>query len=88
MRLQNMACSVRALLTVPLSLFLSSCAQDGEHPSDPPQHSVWILVIPTLFDLIATALMNVGLLTVTASVYQACQTAHRSPTGLVRAMDA
>ena len=29
-----------------------------------------MLSIPTLFDLIATVLMNVGLLYVTASVYQ------------------
>lgn len=32
--------------------------------------NVWMLSIPTIFDLIATVLMNVGLLSVTASVYQ------------------
>lgn len=38
------------------------------------KHSEWrktlMLAIPTVFDLIATVLMNVGLLSVTASVYQ------------------
>jgi drug/metabolite transporter (DMT)-like permease len=29
-----------------------------------------LLAIPTIFDLIATVLMNIGLLSVTASVYQ------------------
>ena len=29
-----------------------------------------LLAIPTVFDLIATVLMNIGLLSVTASVYQ------------------
>lgn len=37
-------------------------------------HSEWrqlaLLCIPTVFDLIATILMNIGLLSVTASVYQ------------------
>ncbi len=37
-------------------------------------HDEWrkvlLLSIPTVFDLIATVLMNVGLLSVTASVYQ------------------
>lgn len=37
-------------------------------------HDEWrkvlLLAIPTVFDLIATVLMNVGLLSVTASVYQ------------------
>jgi len=34
--------------------------------------TVWrtLLAIPTFFDLIATVLMNIGLLSVTASVYQ------------------
>jgi len=31
-----------------------------------------MLAIPTFFDLLATILMNIGLLWVTASVYQAC----------------
>ena len=31
---------------------------------------VLMLAIPTAFDLVATALMNIGLLSVTASVYQ------------------
>lgn len=39
-----------------------------------PKRSEWkdamLLSIPTVFDLIATILMNIGLLTVTASVYQ------------------
>jgi drug/metabolite transporter (DMT)-like permease len=29
-----------------------------------------MLAIPTIFDLVATVLMNIGLLSVTASVYQ------------------
>lgn len=33
-------------------------------------HAMSYIAIPTLFDLIATTLMNVGLLYVTASVYQ------------------
>lgn len=33
-------------------------------------YQVFLLAIPTVFDLIATVLMNVGLLSVTASVYQ------------------
>ena len=37
--------------------------------SDKPS-KVWMLAIPTVFDLIATVLMNIGLLSVTASVYQ------------------
>lgn len=31
---------------------------------------IFMLAIPTFFDLIATVLMNIGLLSVTASVYQ------------------
>lgn len=42
-----------------------------EHIQSSEQSSkVWMLAIPTVFDLIATVLMNVGLLSVTASVYQ------------------
>lgn len=33
------------------------------------REALW-LAIPTVFDLFATVLMNIGLLTVTASVYQ------------------
>ncbi len=33
-------------------------------------HEILLLGIPTAFDLVATILMNVGLLSVTASVYQ------------------
>ena len=32
--------------------------------------STYLLAIPTVFDLVATVLMNIGLLSVTASVYQ------------------
>ena len=35
-----------------------------------PAASTFLLAIPTVFDLVATVLMNVGLLSVTASVYQ------------------
>jgi drug/metabolite transporter (DMT)-like permease len=35
-----------------------------------PKYQVFMLAIPTIFDLIATVLMNIGLLSVTASVYQ------------------
>ncbi|EIE24529.1 hypothetical protein COCSUDRAFT_65401 [Coccomyxa subellipsoidea C-169] len=35
-----------------------------------PKYQVFMLAIPTVFDLIATVLMNIGLLSVTASVYQ------------------
>lgn len=41
---------------------------EGEHSNS--WKSILMLSIPTLFDLIATVLMNVGLLSVTASVYQ------------------
>ena len=50
-------------------LFLCCCAQ-----SNGKERSEWkqtlMLAIPTAFDLVATVLMNVGLLSVTASVYQ------------------
>ncbi len=42
------------------------CAQE----SVKPKYQVFMLAIPTIFDLIATVLMNIGLLSVTASVYQ------------------
>lgn len=46
----------------------------GNLPPAKPAHSelkqVLLLSIPTFFDLVATVLMNVGLLSVTASVYQ------------------
>lgn len=46
----------------------------GELPQGKQRHSemkeIFLLTIPTIFDLIATVLMNVGLLSVTASVYQ------------------
>lgn len=42
--------------------------------TQPKPHSEWrqlmLLAIPTVFDLIATIFMNIGLLSVTASVYQ------------------
>ena len=51
--------------------------QEPEHLSngeDSPKHSslrnTLLLAIPTLFDLCATVLMSIGLLFVTASVYQ------------------
>jgi len=37
---------------------------------DSGSNKAWMLIIPTFFDLVATVLMNVGLLSVTASVYQ------------------
>jgi drug/metabolite transporter (DMT)-like permease len=56
-------------------MFLDSAGADNmlslnmqEEPRSPYQ--VFLLAIPTVFDLIATVLMNVGLLSVTASVYQ------------------
>lgn len=43
-------------------------SEDAEtHDND---NKTWMLIIPTVFDLIATILMNIGLLSVTASVYQ------------------
>ena len=42
------------------------CAQEAPKPAAP----TYLLAIPTVFDLVATVLMNVGLLSVTASVYQ------------------
>ena len=43
-----------------------------EHPEGSSQgvKEVLMLAIPTAFDLVATVLMNIGLLSVTASVYQ------------------
>lgn len=51
---------------VPLNLFI--CLQKPQELSELRQ--ALLLSIPTVFDLIATALMNIGLLSVTASVYQ------------------
>ncbi|BDA42835.1 Solute carrier family 35 member F6 [Coccomyxa sp. Obi] len=42
----------------------------GDKESSKPKYQVFMLAIPTIFDLIATVLMNIGLLSVTASVYQ------------------
>lgn len=45
----------------------------GEEEAGPPDHGwrgTMMLAIPSFFDLIATILMNIGLLSVTASVYQ------------------
>ena len=42
-----------------------------EEPSGRQQaREIFMLAIPTAFDLMATVLMNIGLLSVTASVYQ------------------
>lgn len=53
---------------------LGDNSQGGSVQRPPSSHSelkqALLLTIPTAFDLVATILMNVGLLTVTASVYQ------------------
>ena len=41
-----------------------------QEKSTKPRFQFLLLAIPTVFDLIATVLMNIGLLSVTASVYQ------------------
>ena len=41
-----------------------------QEASPKPGVSTYLLAIPTVFDLVATVLMNIGLLSVTASVYQ------------------
>ena len=41
-----------------------------QEASSKPAVSTYLLAIPTVFDLVATVLMNIGLLSVTASVYQ------------------
>jgi drug/metabolite transporter (DMT)-like permease len=55
-----------------MPLFLTLCAlrvcQAHEHSGT--WREVFMLGIPTFFDLVATILMNVGLVSVTASVYQ------------------
>lgn len=70
---------------LPMSLMTrrkQAAASEAEQPllpSDPHHHhhhqrshlkEILLLSIPTVFDLAATVLMNVGLLSVTASVYQ------------------
>ena len=42
----------------------------AQGPRHSELHQALMLSIPTFFDLLATVLMNVGLLSVTASVYQ------------------
>ena len=54
----------------PLSLFLVSALISQAPPKRNELKECLMLSIPTFFDLIATILMNVGLLYVTASVYQ------------------
>lgn len=49
---------------------LISLAQDGEKARSGGIKQKLLLAIPTVFDLAATVLMNIGLLNVTASVYQ------------------
>jgi len=47
------------------------CALQGEEPAKRNElRDALMLSIPTVFDLIATVLMNIGMLSVTASVYQ------------------
>lgn len=53
-------------------VLLTWCRQDkaageGTHSE---AREICLLAIPTAFDLVATVLMNIGLLSVTASVYQ------------------
>ena len=47
------------------SLLVDEGVEAREH-----SNKTWMLIIPTVFDLMATILMNIGLLSVTASVYQ------------------
>lgn len=49
---------------------LSLCAVCVQEKSTRSRFQFLLLAIPTVFDLIATVLMNIGLLSVTASVYQ------------------
>ncbi len=50
---------------------LTKCAVLQEEASGRQQaREIFMLAIPTAFDLMATVLMNIGLLSVTASVYQ------------------
>lgn len=44
--------------------------EERETHKNKESSKTWMLIIPTVFDLIATILMNIGLLSVTASVYQ------------------
>ncbi len=48
---------------------VSPCVQAEQHKTS-ELRKVLMLAIPTFFDLVATILMNIGLLSVTASVYQ------------------
>ena len=60
-----------ACLPVSLTVLMQATegAENGQKRSD--FQNTLLLAIPTLFDLTATILMSVGLLYVTASVYQA-----------------
>jgi len=61
---------------LPLAYYIESKESKSQttqpdHIQSPDKSSkVWMLAIPTVFDLFATVLMNIGLLSVTASVYQ------------------
>eukprot|EP00889_Picochlorum_renovo_P008100 jgi/Picre1/35130/NNA_002593.t1 len=58
---------------LPLAYYLEHKEKSSEKESSGAAAAggkAWMLVIPTAFDLVATVLMNIGLLSVTASVYQ------------------
>lgn len=58
---------------LPLAYYLEHKEKSSEKGSSGAAAAggkAWMLVIPTAFDLVATVLMNIGLLSVTASVYQ------------------
>ncbi len=61
-------CQQQACLLI-LSWHLCPCLQDSKKPRSELKETL-LLAIPTFFDLLATILMNIGLLYVTASVYQ------------------
>lgn len=56
--------------TVFSQLIMLRALQLGAEAKTSELREVCLLAIPTVFDLMATVLMNIGLLSVTASVYQ------------------
>jgi hypothetical protein len=72
---QQQATAENGTATEPLLAGTAAANSDDNNanqtkPARSPYRDILLLALPSLFDLIATILMNVGLLSVTASVYQ------------------
>lgn len=68
-------CKLVLLQETEIYKYIDCCLQDSETKETAvirgnSTKDIFMLAIPTFFDLVATVLMNIGLLSVTASVYQ------------------